>query len=198
MPFKVVLVTLDTLPKYKKIIATFKSDDLPITPAEMQGLLSGMLCGGLNIELGTWRLMLYDYTNDSKIWPSNSIALAECCLSIASRQLLSDDLDFELLLPDEVSSLFSRAETLSEWVNAFVCGVGLVGVNSSILTDDAKEIITDLTHIAQLSIDEDDDINEQEALLEQIIEHVRVCAMTLYLELNCLNQDNLSSKPTIH
>lgn len=124
-------MTIDTLPEYKQIMTTFKSDNLPVTPAEMQGLLSGMLCGGLNIEHGTWATMLYDYTNNSTVWPPQSIALAEQCLTLTASQLASDSMDFELLLPEPTSSLFSRTETLSEWVNAFVCGIGLVGVDSN-------------------------------------------------------------------
>lgn len=191
-------MTIDTLPEYKQIMTTFKSDNLPVTPAEMQGLLSGMLCGGLNIEHGTWAMMLYDYTNDSKAWPSQSIALAEQCLTLTANQLASDSMDFELLLPEPTSSIFSRTENLSEWVNAFVCGIGLVGVDSSKLTEDAKEIIADLIQIAQLSIDEDDNIDEQEELLNQIIEHVSICAMSLYLEINSTQRPPIINKPTLH
>ncbi len=81
-------------------------------------------------------------------------------------------------------------------VGAFIAGIGLVGVTAGKLSDDAKEVLTDLTEIAQLGIDEDDDMEEQALLLEQVIEHVRVCAMTLHAELGIKAQPE--EKPTLH
>lgn len=185
-----------TLPEYSKMASTLRSDSLAVTPAEMHGLLAGMLCGGLDPELGTWMPILYDYTNDGAGWPHESKALAATAVSLANSQLAAGQMDFELLMPDEDESLLDRGDALSEWVGAFIAGIGLVGVTAGKLSDDAKEVLTDLTEIAQLGIDEDDDMEEQALLLEQVIEHVRVCAMTLHAELGIKAQPE--EKPTLH
>lgn len=189
-------VTQATLPEYSSIAATLNADSLAVTPAEMHGLLSGMLCGGLDPERGNWMPMLYDYTNDGAGWPHQSKALAATSIGLASTALNSGQMDFDILLPEEGESLLDRADALSEWLNAFIAGIGLVGITAGKLSEDTKEVLSDLSEIAQLGIDEDDDMEEQAQLLEQVIEHVRVCAMTLHAELGIKPQTE--EKPTLH
>lgn len=191
-------MTQVTLPEYSTITATLSSDSLAVTPAEMHGLLSGMLCGGLDPALGNWAPMLYDYTNDGQGWPIQSKELAASCVQLASEQLTGEDLDFELLLPADNENLLDRGDALTEWVSAFIAGIGVVGVKSGALSEDGKEVLADLTEIAQLGIDEDDDMEEQALLFEQVIEHVRVCAMTLHAELSLKSSNDEDSKPTLH
>ena len=61
---------------------------------------------------------------------------------------------------------------------------------------DVKEALADLEEIAKLGIDEDDDMQEQAQLLEQVIEHVKACALTIHAE---FGQKPVEQKaPTIH
>ncbi len=53
-----------TLPEYQSIAAELKSASLAVTPAELHGLLVGMLSGGLAINDQTWQPILFDYTNE--------------------------------------------------------------------------------------------------------------------------------------
>ncbi|MDD1782938.1 YecA family protein [Enterovibrio sp. ZSDZ35] len=190
-------MTQVTLPEYSNIATTLKSDSLAVTPAEMHGLLAGMLCGGLDPDSSNWMPMLYDYTNDGQGWPHQSLGLAASALAQSSSELIDGQMDFELLLPDENESLLDRGDAVSDWVSAFIAGIGLVGVTAGKLSDDTKEVLADLAEIAQLGIDEDDDQEEQALLLEQVIEHVRVCAMTLHAELG-IKPAKEDAKPTLH
>lgn len=187
-------MTQTTLPEYSKITSSFQSDNLAVTPAEIQGFLSGMLCGGLNIEQDSWALLLYDYTNEGKAWPLTSNTLAENCLNIAHSQFSSSKMDFQLLLPDKNASLADRAQALSDWTNAFIVGMGLVGVKEQKISTEAQDILKDLSEIAQLGIDEDENIEDQTVFLDEVTEYVRVCAMTLFLKPNAEDQ----GKPTLH
>lgn len=187
-------MTQTILPEYNKITSSFQADNLAVTPAEIQGFLSGMLCGGLNIEQETWTLLLYDYTNEGKAWPSPSNALAENCLNIAHSQFSSSKMNFQLLLPDANAPLIDRAQALCDWANAFIVGFGLVGMKEQKISDDTKDIIKDLSEIAQLGIDEDENMEEQTVFLEEVTEYVRVCAMSLFLESNAGNIEI----PTLH
>lgn len=177
-------MTLETFPEYNTITSAFKSDNLPVTPAEMQGLLSGMLCGGLNLERDAWTQMLYDYTNDAITWPVQSNTLAKSCMNVVSSQLSADKTHIHLLLPDKTASLSARAQALSEWINAYICGIGLVMQHSHPLSKKSTEIIAELIEIAQLSIEENNDKKEQGSHLKLIIEHVQHNVIALYVELN--------------
>ncbi|RXJ72316.1 YecA family protein [Veronia nyctiphanis] len=173
-------MTDTTLPQYEAIKTTLSTSSLAVTPAEMHGLLAGMMCGGLDSEQGTWVPMLYDFTNDGMAWPTNAMLIATNSMSIIKGELLSDELSFSLLLPDEDGDLIDRADALSEWVSSFMAGIGLMNIKQADLDSDIKEALGDLTEIAQLGVDEDDDMEEQSILFEQVIEHVRVCAMTIH------------------
>ncbi|MEK6212573.1 MAG: UPF0149 family protein, partial [Vibrio fluvialis] len=75
-------------------------------------------------------------------------------------------------------------------------GLGLVGAKLQSASDVAKEALEDLEEIAKLGIDEEDDFEEQAQLLEQVIEHVKACVLTLHAEFGVKPQQD--SEPTIH
>ncbi len=63
-----------TLPEYQSIAAELQSASLAVTPAELHGLLVGMLSGGLAINDQTWQPILFDYTNDGMGWPNDGVS----------------------------------------------------------------------------------------------------------------------------
>ncbi len=191
-------MTKTILPDYNKISSAFHSDNLAVTPSEIQGFLSGMLCGGLKMEQSTWTQLLYDYTNDGSPWPICSKEYAEICLNIAKTQLSSTEMNFELLMPPQESALIDKAQALSDWTNAFISGIGLMGLDSKKISTQTREIISDLAEIAQLGIDEEESMEEQLKFLIDIKEHVRICAMSLYLAMHFDNLENENNPSTLH
>ncbi|WP_045371791.1 YecA/YgfB family protein [Vibrio campbellii] len=188
-----------TLPEYQSIAAELKSASLAVTPAELHGLLVGMLSGGLAINDQTWQPILFDYTNEGMGWPSSALGLAQSVFQVTVNELTGTSMELSLLLPDEVGEegLFALADGLSDFVNHFISGMGLAGIAIDKASDDAKEALTDLEEIAKLGIDEDDDLGEQALLLEQVIEHVKACVLTIHAEFGARPESN-ENKPTIH
>ncbi|AEX23143.1 YecA family protein [Vibrio sp. EJY3] len=188
-----------TLPEYQSIAAELKSASLAVTPAELHGLLVGMLSGGLAINDQTWQPILFDYTNDGMGWPATSLAFAQSVFKVSVSELTGSSMELSLLLPDEAGeeSLFALADGLSDFVNHFISGLGLAGIAIGKASDDVKEALADLEEIAKLGIDEDDDLGEQAQLLEQVIEHVKACVLTIHAEFGA-RPDSSDSKPTIH
>ncbi|MDA0122012.1 MULTISPECIES: YecA family protein [Vibrio] len=188
-----------TLPEYQSIAAELKSASLAVTPAELHGLLVGMLSGGLAINDQTWQLILFDYTNEGMGWPSSALALAQSVYQVTVNELTGTSMELSLLLPDETGEegLFALADGVSDFVNHFISGMGLAGIAIDKASDDAKEALADLEEIAKLGIDEDDDLGEQALLLEQVIEHVKACVLTIHAEFGARPESN-ENKPTIH
>ncbi|ELY1988911.1 YecA family protein [Vibrio harveyi] len=188
-----------TLPEYQSIAAELKSASLAVTPAELHGLLVGMLSGGLAINDQTWQPILFDYTNEGMGWPSSALALAQSVFQVTVNELTGTSMELSLLLPDEVGEegLFALADGVSDFVNHFISGMGLAGIAIDKASDDAKEALADLEEIAKLGIDEDDDLGEQALLLEQVIEHVKACVLTIHAEFGARPESN-ENKPTIH
>ena len=52
------------LPDYQKAQTELIAASLSVTPSELQGLIVGMLSGGLALEGDSWKTLLFDYTND--------------------------------------------------------------------------------------------------------------------------------------
>ncbi|MFV8452733.1 YecA family protein [Vibrio campbellii] len=188
-----------TLPEYQSIAAELKSASLAVTPAELHGLLVGMLSGGLAINDQTWQPILFDYTNEGMGWPSSALGLAQSVFQVTVNELTGTSMELSLLLPDEAGEegLFALADGVSDFVNHFISGIGLTGIAIDKASDDAKEALTDLEEIAKLGIDEDDDLGEQALLLEQVIEHVKACVLTIHAEFGARPESN-ENKPTIH
>ncbi|MCC3817607.1 YecA/YgfB family protein [Vibrio parahaemolyticus] len=188
-----------TLPEYQSIAAELQSASLAVTSAELHGLLVGMLSGGLAINDQTWQPILFDYTNDGMGWPTTALAFAQTVFKVTANELTGSSMELSLLLPDESGEegLFALADSLSGFVNHFISGLGLAGIALNNASDDAKEALADLEEIAKLGIDEDDDFGEQAQLLEQVIEHVKACVLTIHAEFGA-RPESSESKPTIH
>jgi uncharacterized protein YgfB (UPF0149 family) len=187
------------LPSYLSVATELQNAGLAVTPAELHGLLVGMLAGGLSVTEKTWQPILFDYTNDGLGWPQSTLTAAKSILDHSFAELSANQFQLNLLLPDDDASatIFDVADELAMWVNHFISGLGLIGTQLNKLSDNSKEALTDLEEISKLGIDEDDDMEEQALLLEQVIEHVKACVMTIHAEFG-LKAPNSDSKPTIH
>ena len=188
-----------TLPEYQSIAAELKSASLAVSPAELHGLLVGMLSGGLAINDQTWQPVLFDYTNQGMGWPSSALALAQSVFQVTVNELTGTSMELSLLLPDEAGEedLFALADGVSDFVNHFISGIGLAGIAIDKASDEAKEALADLEEIAKLGIDEDDDLGEQALLLEQVIEHVKACVLIIHAEFGARPESN-EKQATIH
>ncbi|EMA8959333.1 YecA family protein [Vibrio fluvialis] len=188
----------NTFPNYANLASELQSASLGVTPAELHGLLTGMLAGGLSLSDKSWQPLIFDYTNDGMGWPMQVLALAEQTLKATNAELTSTDLELTLMLPvtEGEEALFQFSDSVAEWVNHFISGLGLVGAKLQSASDVAKEALEDLEEIAKLGIDEEDDFEEQAQLLEQVIEHVKACVLTLHAEFGVKPQQD--SEPTIH
>ncbi|MEX0334073.1 YecA family protein [Vibrio tubiashii] len=187
------------LPDYLAFATELQSAGLAVNPAELHGLLTGMLSGGLSLTDKSWQPMVFDYVSEGMGWPSKALQLAQATLDASIAELTGSGMDIEMLLPDEEASasLFDIADGLADWVNHFISGLGLVNAELKKASSDVKEALADLEEIAKLGIDEDDDLEEQAQLLEQVIEHVKACVLTIHAEFGQKKADPQQA-PTIH
>lgn len=184
------------MPTFLAVESALKDSGLAVTPSELHGLLVGMVSGGLPLDDQTWKPLIYDYTNEGMGWPDSAIKMGEQVFQSTVSELTSDVIALEMLIPDDTETLMNRADGLSEWVNHFISGLGLVELKMDKASESLKEALLDLEEIARLGIDEDDDLEEQEALFEQVLEHVRICVLTIHAELG--QRVHKDSSKTVH
>lgn len=189
----------NSFPDYLTAATELQSAGLAVNPSEMHGLLTGMLSGGLSLNDESWQPIIFDYTNDGMGWPDKALQQAKQALALTKEELTGTAMELSLLLPDEEASasLFDIADGVADWVNHFISGLGLIGVELKKASKDVKEALTDLEEIAKLGIDEDDDLQEQAQLMEQVIEHVKVCVLTIHAEFG-QKPEAKEAAPTIH
>lgn len=187
-----------TPPDYLGAATELQTAGIAVTPAELHGLLVGMLSGGLSLNDESWQPLLFDYTNDGMGWSQNALKVAQALLASSKQELAGTSLDLTLFLPDEDAgaSLFDFADGMADWVNHFISGLGLINANLKTMSADVKEALADLEEIARLGLDEEDDLEEQAQLLEQVIEHVKACVLTIHAELG--SRPAPESAPTLH
>ncbi len=191
-------MTEKTQPDYLTLASQLASSGLAVTPAELHGVLVGMLSGGLPVTDKSWQPLLFDYTNDGMGWPDKVLKSADALFDSTVKELTGSGIHMSMLLPDDADAdLPEMADAVSEWVNHFISGLGLANAPVMKASTDVKEALKDLEEISKLAIDEDDDLEEQADLLEQILEHVKVCVLTIHAEFG-VKPEQEQAKPTLH
>lgn len=186
------------MPGYNALASALSQQGVGMTPAEMHGLISGLLCGGN--QDNTWRTVVHDLTNEGMAF-SQSLSLPLQDLHQAIGNALEDEgFMFQLYLPeDDDITVFDRADALSGWVNHFLLGLGVTQPKLDKVKGETGEAIDDLRTIAQLGYDEDEDQDELEQSLEEVIEYVRVAALLCHDTFTRIAPANVAEqKPTLH
>lgn len=166
----------NAMPGYDAVSQLLNQQGVGLTPAEMHGLISGMLCGGN--QDNSWQPLLHDLTNEGLAFSQNLADTLRDMHRATGDALEDDGFLFQLYLPDgEETTVFERADALAGWVNHFLLGLGVTQPKLDKVTGETGEAIDDLRNIAQLGYDEDEDQEELEMSLEEIIEYVRVTAL---------------------
>lgn len=168
------------------------------SPSELHGLIVGQVAAGQRFEspaLAHFCAQQIDLTGFAQ---PNTESQLLALYNLTLNQLESSDFELQLLLPDDEYRLSQRAEQLGLWVTGFIAGFGLaVSEQASKLSSEAQESIGDLVQIAQ--IDASQEAEEDEGLLMEVEEYVRMAAMLLFAECNVApNQNPTDKAPTLH
>ncbi len=102
-------------------------------------------------------------------------------------KLKDGDLSFELIIPDESSSIQERAEALSIWCQGFIDGVSFLMTEHDFKIDqdqkkESFEIIEDFTQISTLDSHSISGEVDEELSLMELIEFVRLSVQMIYDE----------------
>lgn len=179
-------MTSPVSPTYEQLKIQLDQAALAITPSELHGLLTGLLVAGLDWKSKDWQPLLFDYTNQGMGWPTALLQLTQSLFNATHLELTQPHFIFSFILPepvaDETHAFYQRAEGLAEWVSHFISGLGLAGAAVNKCSLEAKESLQDLDEISRLGVDEEESIAQQSQFLEQVLEHCKVCILTLYTE----------------
>ncbi len=170
----------------KTLLHPLNTDD---TTSSAHGILCGFACVKPDLVLDDWLgeiLVSIDLNN------LNEKAAHEQLAQIYNNTLLQlgdATLNFQLLIADEDCALAEQADTLIQWCQGFLTGLGLCKINTH--DEDVLEMIKDFSDISQLDAQMLD--NEQNAQdLSEIIEFVRMGTLLIQETLQPSKQDYVS------
>lgn len=178
--------------------------DAALGAIESHGTLCGMLCAQGTTDVSRWMLhVLGEHDDSSKALQQAGKKLLQLH-QMTVQQMNDNDIEFELMLPDDDESLEARVEALGTWCQGFVYGLALGGIKeNSDLPEDSKEIIKDIVEIsragyvideeAEIAVSEEEADEEDELAFMEVSEYVRMGILLIYEELQ-----PLQSSQTVH
>lgn len=168
-----------TFPEVARVLQTLQST---VAAAESHGCLCGALCTTEQYTLDSWLEELVPEADED---PSDDRAPLRLLFSDTVRALRGEEMEFQLLLPDDDDSLLERALALSLWCQGFLYAFGAGRpVPNEELTGEVEEVLRDLTHISQASVETGTDAEEEEEeAYAEIVEYVRAGVQLIHDEL---------------
>lgn len=147
---------------------------------EAHGTLAGALCAAVSYEFDDWIGELF--TDGGCAAPAEE-ALRQV-FDQTRLALISAQMDFNILLPDDDEPLVARAAALGQWCQGFLYGLGTSSIrNADDLPEQIGEVVRDLTAITQVGVDASESEEANEQAYAELVEFVRVGVQLLFDEL---------------
>ncbi|AKG16724.1 hypothetical protein AAX09_02555 [Moraxella bovoculi] len=83
---------------------------------------------------------------------------------------------YEPLVPDDEHDLYERVLALKDWAGGYITGIGVTGVS---LTAEEREVIKDLSQIAAIRLDDEEEIEVGEEMWLHLFEFARMVPVSL-------------------
>ena len=176
---------------YKAFSKHLEENKILATPAELHGHLTGMLVVNSNLEITAWTTEFFqDYSFEDQSDPKASKLVLESFFEYVLGELKSDAFKFNLMLPDDDTSLPKRLDALAMWCHSFMIGLAFAGLKTeSHLPTEAKEFLLDLEKISKVDSDVDETQGEEADFVE-LTEYLKAGVITLFDEFRGLNEAN--------
>lgn len=176
-------------------------------PSELQGYAVGKLCGGARLEANDWQLAAWQLLDIRKQPSPEAVSSVQAIYDGSLAQLMDVETELHLLLPEDDRDLSLGCLAIGQWAQGFLQGLGTSGMaGEKELSAESTEAIRDLASIAQIEAPEDDtELETSWRELEEIVEYVRVAAITVFEEVGREDSESSrkpepkpSSTPSIH
>jgi uncharacterized protein YgfB (UPF0149 family) len=165
-------------------------------PAEIHGEYCGLACL-LGADAGpAWVAQIKAEGNDPVTTEAatESVRVIEELADRSFAMLNGGDMEFTPLLPGDDEPLEVRAESLGQWCQAFMRGLGSggpAGQSNRLLEEGViAEVIKDFSEITRASFGQDETEDEAEAAYIEVVEYVRVSVQLIFEEMYGLRESS--------
>jgi uncharacterized protein YgfB (UPF0149 family) len=171
------------MPEFDSVQNALEKLGATVDASESHGTLCGLLLD--NCGMAVWlQHTLDELPNSTDVIAAEHLQVLKQLFEVSREQLNTDDLSFELLLPDDSDDFGVQLLGLSTWCLGFLYGLGVTTKNNSKeLDEQSQECLSDLLEISKLDHDEIESPETEDQLVE-IVEHVRVSVLFLNEAIN--------------
>ncbi len=156
----------------------------PCNPAELHGLLCGLLCADRDLDRERWLRHAAEQLADD-VEPTEPIRnLLLKLFDYGAAQLDAPDGSVAPLLPDDDAPLRQRADALGVWCQGLLYGLGLGEMERrGELSPESREFLRDAAEIARVGFDTDEAGEADETAYAEVVEYLRVGLLTIHQDL---------------
>lgn len=182
---------------YSSFETMLKAENIIVDPSEVQGILCGMLAGGMNLDDQNWLEALADVINQGDALSTTAQQNVVLMFNQICQEFIEADFALRMCLPSDASSINVRGAALVNWVHGFLLGFGLHQDDLTKCSEEAKEALEDFAQISKLDEDMEEGEESEQAFFE-VIEYVRISAMLCFNEMGKSLIDSRQQSPVIH
>ena len=169
--------------------------------AQTHGLLTGRLAIA-GVPAGPdWLLQVLDGVEQNNALGMECQKYLDTLYQSTFWQLSERLSEFEPLLPADADDVGLRTTALAHWCEGFLHGLVSTkhadALKERLATEPLSDIIKDMLQMTRAALDEESDLEENEAAYVELVEYLRVAAQLCYEELEDLrNPPNTSKQVT--
>lgn len=182
---------------YETFSSTLKQNNIVVDAAEIQGILCGMLAGGMNLDNREWTEALNDVVNQGENMNAVVIEQTTQMYDQLCQEFVEADFALKMCLPNDDSPLNERGAALVNWVQGFLLGFGLQQQDLTNCSEEVKEALEDFSQISKMDEEMNDDEESEQAFFE-VVEYVRIGTMLCFNEMGKSLLDSRQQAPVIH
>ncbi|MGS2719677.1 UPF0149 family protein [Paraglaciecola aestuariivivens] len=183
--------------QFDTLTALLERHNILTSAAEVQGMLCGMLGGGMPLECQDWLEPLADFIHQGERFSQQVEQAFKELYQETCQQLIESDFALVMCLPEDSSPINERGQALLSWVQGFMLGFGLHQADLTGCSQDVKEALEDFAEIARMDDEMAEDEESEQALFE-VMEYVRVTAMLCFNELGKSPEQQQSEPKVVH
>lgn len=178
MGFRITMDQTIALPSYQEVAVELEKTSADIKPAEIHGLLCGVLSSTSGKLDEQWEklLLLPQMTPNLKAFLQQ--------LAISSHELMDTfSFEFTLFLPSDDTDINERTEALGLWCQGFLTGLQQgIQFGGKKFSNEVTEALNDITEISQVNYGNIAENEEDEVAFAELVEYVRMTTLMLYQE----------------
>lgn len=169
------------LPPWPSVIDSLAMLPLTISASTLHGQLCGLLCAEKMHKAESYITALVGSQKNDHARAALKVLFT--MYSISQQQILAEDFDFQLMLPEDHELLSDRALAFTEWCNGFLQGLEMAGVDDGEFEEEALEALQYIREFAELDCSTLDISEDDEKAFMEVSEYTRMAVLRLHSDL---------------